>query len=84
MGNAIGTVAVSNNVVEQINQYLEECPDGYRCTFCGKICTGKSSKRDMQRHIEIHIEGLAYECLLCHKTFRSSSAIRQHKYNHHK
>ena len=84
MDKPVGTVAVADNVEEQVNQYLEECPGGYKCTFCGKTCIGKSSKRDTQRHIETHIEGLSYECQICHKILRSSDSIRQHKYKYHK
>ena len=83
--NHVRTVPVSNDVEEQINQYLEECSDGnYRCTFCGKTCTGKTSKRDTQRHIETHIDGLSYECPTCNKTFRSRNSLKCHKYMYHK
>ena len=80
----IGTIALTDNVDELVKQYLEKCPDGYRCTFCGKICTGKASKLDARRHIETHIDGLSYECSMCNKTFRSSSSLRNHKYLYHK
>ena len=83
--NPVRIVAASNDVDEQINQYLEECSDGnYRCTFCGKTCTGKTSKRDTQRHIETHIDGLSYECPTCNKTFRSRNSLKCHKYMYHR
>jgi len=86
MDKPVGTVAVANNVEEQINQYLEECPGGYRCTFCGKTCIGRpsTSKRDTQRHIETHIEGLSYECQICHKILRTKNALKTHKSTFHR
>ena len=81
--NPIGTIALTNNVDELVKQYLEKCSDGYRCTFCGKICTGKSSRLDARRHIETHIDGLTYECPICLKTFRSKDSLRNHKFRFH-
>ena len=81
--NPIGTIALTNNVDELVKQYLEKCSDGYTCTFCGKICTGKSSRLDASRHIETHIDGLTYECPICLKTFRSKDSLRNHKFRFH-
>ena len=57
---------------------LVEKVDGvWHCKQCGK--TTRQSI-DFKRHAETHIEGLSFECPICHQTFRSSAALKQHNY----
>ena len=71
---------------QNIDQYLETQPDGsHKCTICGKIDPKRASGKSLMRcHIETHIEGLAYQCPLCDKTFRSVNVMRTHKSRFHK
>lgn len=80
----IRTMAIFNEINEQVNQSIEVCPDGsLKCTFCGKIISTKNKKPDMKKHVESHIEGLSYDCPICHKTFRSKNALSTHKSRTH-
>lgn len=57
-------------------QYIKN-GDLFECIKCQRT-TKKSS--DIRRHVEIHIEGLSYECPFnCGKTFRSRSQLKDHK-----
>jgi len=40
--------------------------------------------RNMRRHVEVHIDGLSYQCTLCDKTFRSKQALADHRRKGHK
>ena len=75
------------DVNEQTDEFIETLSDGsLRCTQCGKIISkGKSfSRRNMRNHVETHIEGLAFSCPACDKTFRSKNALNIHKTRHHR
>ena len=54
-------------VNRKINEILIKEDDYFKCAACGKMSKDKSN---MKRHVEIHIEGLSYECQFCEKTFR--------------
>merc|ERR1712098_669193 len=49
-------------VNRKINEILVKEDDNFRCTVCGKM---SKDKRNMSRHVEIHIDGLSYECQFC-------------------
>ena len=53
----------------------------FKCNSCGKV---GGDIRNMQRHVETHIDGLAYPCQLCGKTFRSRNSLSKHKSLYHK
>ena len=56
---------------------LLECDGGsWICKTCGK---SSSRKSDMNKHVEIHIEGLSFGCQLCGQTFRSRIKLYDHK-----
>ena len=69
--------------VQDINE-LDKTVDGlfesengfFKCKVCGKT---NSKKQNMQKHVEIHIEGLSFDCDLCNKTFRSRESLCNHK-----
>ena len=59
----------------------------WKCTVCGKGTKGNnlgSSRKDMRRHIETHMEGLAYHCNQCGKVSRSSNALKTHNSSYHR
>jgi len=64
-----------------VNEIVEKVEDGWRCNACGKTTTRAS---DIRRHAEIHIEGLAFDCPLCGKTFRARKHVNNHKQKEHK
>ena len=55
---------------------MERTENGWwMCKPCGKTMKVSS---DLRRHVEIHIEGLSFDCQLCDKTFRSRIALNNH------
>ena len=76
--NPKGPIDISK-LDKQISEYIEIVGENCVCKVCGKIIKGSSRKRDMARHIEIHIEGLSFDCKLsCGKTFRSRKYFQKH------
>ena len=66
---------------ETINGLIEKVPTGFECKCCGKT---SSLSGDMRKHVEIHIEGLSYNCTLCEKTFRSRQLLNNHRQRNHR
>ena len=67
------------NIAHQIESMIETANGEefkWRCKVCGKGMN--SRKRDMARHVEIHIEGMSYPCNQCGKISRSSHALVVH------
>ena len=56
-----------NEVNGKIKELIIKEDDFFKCTVCGKIC---KQHVNMRRHVELHIEGLSYECQFCNNTFR--------------
>ena len=75
-------------VRQTVQQYMETDADGnLKCTICGKEAVGNQrgfSKRNLENHIETHLEGLSYPCQICGKTFRSKNSFFTHKTRFHK
>ena len=81
--NTTTVVSQSSEVVDAkaaVDELVEKTGDGYRCKACGKT----TKTLDIRRHVEIHIEGLAFDCQLCGQTFRCRNNLKNHKINHHK
>ena len=74
----------------KLDSMMEEHYDGeytWKCTVCGKATKGSDNgiaRRDMRRHIETHMEGLAYPCNQCGKVSRSSNALKTHITKYHR
>ena len=77
-----GTLTVQNmNELDKTVDELFESQNGvFHCKVCGKII---SKKQNMQKHVEIHIEGLSFDCHLCSKAFRSRHSLQMHKSRTH-
>ena len=77
----VNPVSVVGHNPEEVNQKINELLvkelDLYRCTVCGKLSKDSSN---MRRHVEVHIDGLSYQCNLCDKTFRSGPSFSMHRY----
>ena len=59
-------VSTNTDARSAVDEIVQKIENGHKCKQCGK--TGNSS--DIRRHAEIHIEGLAFQCQLCSKSFR--------------
>ena len=73
-------IIATNNVGEihpDLNKLYTKIGDVFSCVKCEK--TAKISS-DIRRHVEIHIEGLSFECPFnCGQTFRSRVRLMNHK-----
>ena len=72
---------------EKINENLIENDDGtYSCGFCGKTGDAENKRKKflMQRHLETHLEGVAYPCPICQKSFRSRNSLNSHTSLYHR
>ena len=58
----------------------------FTCTVCGKTKDKVSDKKvtlQMERHVEIHVEGISYDCTRFDQTFMSKSTLHTHTYIKH-
>ena len=81
---AIKTIAVTadgRDVIETINEMYIKENDLFVCKTCGKTA---KRREHIIKHVEIHIEGLSYDCQICEKTFRSRASLQMHTQRNHK
>ena len=50
--------------------------NGWKCKPCGKPCRSRS---DALEHVEVHVEGLAYDCKYCSKPVHTRLVLRSHE-----
>ena len=76
---------VSPNVTRCSNlnydEHITKCKVGWKCNFCGKT---KTTKANMNLHVEIHIDGLSFPCKFCAMNFRSRNVLNSHTNRAHK
>ena len=70
-----------DDVKAAVDELLERDGELWICKTCEKSSRDKSN---MKKHVEIHIEGLSFECQLCGQTFRSRDILSNHKKRFHK
>ena len=63
-----------------VDDLVEKTENGYMCKACGKT----TKTLDIRRHVEIHIEGLSFDCQFCEKSFRSRNVLNTHKSTQHR
>ena len=76
MQNSSNLTDVRN--VKQLYQELivkEEGTWKWKCTICKRAM---GHKANMERHVEIHMTGLTYECKHCYNIFRSRESLKNH------
>merc|ERR1712126_63406 len=67
----------NNEAKEAVDQLVMKNADNkFECKSCGRTAR-KSS--DIRRHVEIHIEGLSFDCQICGNSFRSRMVLKNHK-----
>ena len=84
-----GKIYLSSNILmNDLKSKIESMMDEFtgreyrfKCNVCGKTTT---NKQIMNRHVERHIEGLAYPCNLCGKACSSSHNLQMHISRDHK
>jgi len=62
------------------NDGLSTAKYRYVCTQCGKVIT---SKKDMRRHVETHLD-ISHPCSVCKRTFKTRSSLALHYSLYHK
>ena len=75
------TVKDNSAAEETIQEHLGREDGVYYCKVCNYK---KANKSHVTNHIETHIDGLAYSCSVCNKTFRSRDTLRKHNSINHK
>ena len=74
-------IDAGNMDIKQLYQELILREDGsFKCTVCFKTMGHKAS---MERHVEMHVTGLSYDCKHCGETFRSRVTLKHHVHNNH-
>ena len=68
--------------IEKKTADLYQKKDGvFSCLACNYTWSGRNGTWTMKRHIEVHLDGLSYQCSFCNKEFRSKSSLMTHKSN---
>ena len=63
------------------DEYITKCEVGWNCNFCGVT---KTTKTNINLHVEVHIDGLSFPCKFCSMSFRSRNILNLHKNRVHK
>ena len=68
---------IGENVYPNLDELYTKTGNIFSCNQCGRTARVSS---DIRRHVELHIEGLSFECPLnCGNTFRSRVQLKHHK-----
>ena len=70
----------TEEIKDKIEALHEKIDRNWNCLVCDY--TTKTHKGDIRRHVETHLDGLCYTCIICSKEFRSRNALSQHKNTH--
>ena len=66
--------------IEKLDMYIEQqiakTEEGPTCKICNKSSRNKTHIRE---HIEVHIDGLTFDCNICGSTKSTRKALRMHK-----
>ena len=65
---------IDNSLTKSTNG---EEQNGYQCTQCTKFL---KTKQSLQRHEEIHMEGLSFPCKVCEKSCKTRNCLQTHTY----
>ena len=79
---SVAVVSSASNLEAKaaVDDLVEKTENGYMCKACGKT----TKTLDIRRHVEIHIEGLSFDCQFCEKSFRSRNVLNTHKSTQHR
>ena len=65
--------ALAGNLIEYDDNIV-------RCKTCGKSANYTIGNRfNMLKHVEIHIEGLSFDCPFCEKSYKTRMSLDQHR-----
>ena len=67
----VGPISAIGHTQEEVEQTISDLitkeSDFHKCTVCGKL---SKDRGNLKRHVEVHIDGLSYQCNLCDKICR--------------
>ena len=69
------SVMYGEHVAEKIESMMDYGDGRWTCNVCG---LSKKAKSHIKEHVETHIEGIAYPCDPCGRTFKTSHSLRTH------
>ena len=70
---------------EKVDENITRNTDGTKtCKICGKTSKPSTNINNMRKHVETHLDGLAYTCNFCEKTLRSYNSLNSHISQTHK
>ena len=70
---------------EKLNElFTENLPGEYTCNYCPKVVRGVKNKSHMREHVQIHIDGLQFNCTFCDKTYKYRTNLKTHISKEHK
>ena len=72
---------ITTDIKAAVDSLFVKDGEHYRCVTCGR---SSSRNSDIRKHVEMHIEGLAFECKLCGESFRYRKIVENHKMRYHK
>lgn len=67
--------------LDSMIEYIVGGEKAWKCKVCGKET---KDRRDMRRHVEIHMEGVSNPCSLCEAVTRSSNSLHVHMSRFHR
>merc|ERR1719357_1398032 len=53
---------------DQLDHLIEKNMNLWKCKICEKTA---KTKQNIQKHVEIHIEGVMHNCVICEKTYKA-------------
>merc|ERR1719319_1803579 len=65
----------------KIESIVQKQDNKWCCSLCGKQ---SSSKADLKKHAEVHIEGIQHPCTTCGKYYRTRNSLNKHSSVMHK
>ena len=69
----------SKDFNEKIKSFIRNNGQAWECTLCGKTSRYLSN---IKMHVEVHIEGLAFDCKLCPEKFKTRHSQSKHNAIH--
>ena len=75
------TTLTSEEIQQKIKELFTKTDGEWTCMACAYTSTSRSNVR---KHVEKHVDGLSYSCHLCHKEFRSVNSLNCHRKKVHK
>ena len=76
----IAQISGNEDLKQKMDELIEQNGDNWSCKVCGKVANKAVGqwKRNLQRHTQIHMEGLLYTCNLCAKEFKCKIYLDNH------